>query len=71
MATTEVMNKERLDRYIREAARAADYEEGLGIIGCDLTKSGWWAAYARQSLREQAENDRLVEYLLTCAKLAK
>ena len=71
MATKDVMNKERLDRYILEAARAADYEQGLGVIGCDLTKSGWWAAYARQSSREQAENDRLAEYLLTCAKLAK
>ena len=71
MATTEVMNKERLDRYVLEAARAADYEQGLGVIGCDLTEPGWWAAYARQSSREQAENDRLAEYLLTCAKLAK
>jgi hypothetical protein len=35
-----------------------------------LRHSGW-AAYARQSLREQAENDRLAEYLLTCTKLAK
>ena len=71
MAATEVMSKGRLDRYILEAARAADYEEGLGVIGCDLTKPGWWAAYTRQSSREQAENDRLAEYLLTCAKLAK
>jgi hypothetical protein len=71
MATAEFMNKERLDRYILEAARTANYEEGFGVIGCDLTKPGWWAAYARQSLREQAENDRLAEYLLTCAKLAK
>ncbi len=71
MATKEVMSKERLDGYIHEAARAADYEQGLGVMGCDLTKSGWWAAYTRQSSREQAENDRLAEYLLTCAKLAK
>ena len=71
MATAEFINKERLDRYILESARTANYEEGFGVIGCDLTKTGWWAAYARQSLREQAENDRLAEYLLTCAKLAK
>ena len=71
MATAEFMNKERLDRYILEAARAAAYEEGFGIRGCDLNLRHWWAAYARQSLREQAENDRLAEYLLTCAKLAK
>jgi hypothetical protein len=71
MATAEVMNKERLDRYILEAAKAAAYEQGFGVTGCDLNLRHWWAAYARQSLREQAENDRLAEYLLTCAKLAK
>jgi hypothetical protein len=71
MATVEFMNKERLDRYVMEAAKAAGYEEGFGITGSDLSLCQWWAAYARQSLREQAENDRLAEYLLTCAKLAK
>ena len=71
MGTTEVMSKERLDGYILEAAKAASYEEGFGVTGCDLSLRHWWAAYARQSLREQAENDRLAEYLLTCAKLAK
>jgi len=71
MATTEFMSKERLDRYILEAAKTAAYEQGFGVAGCDLSLRYWWAAYARQSLREQAENDRLAEYLLTCAKLAK
>ena len=71
MVTTEVMNKERLDGYILEAARAAGYEEGFGVVGCDLNLKHWWAAYTRQSTREQAENDRLAEYLLSCAKLAK
>jgi len=71
MATAEVMSKERLDRYIVEAAKAAGYEVGFGITGCDLSLRHWWAAYARQSSREQAENDRLAEYLLTSAKLAK
>ena len=71
MVTTEVMNKERLDGYILEAARAAGYEEGFGMVGCDLNLKHWWAAYTRQSTREQAENDRLAEYLLSCAKLAK
>ena len=67
----EVMSQERLDRYIDEAARAAGYEAGFGIRGCDLDQKHWWVAYARQSSKEQAENDRLGEYLLTCAKMAK
>ena len=71
MAIAEVMNKERLDRYILEAAKAAGYEEGFDAIGCDLTHNRWWVAYARQSTREQTENDRLGEYLLTYARLAK
>jgi len=71
MVTTEVMNKERLHRYILEAAKTADYEEKFGVTGCDLDLNRWWVAYTRQSTREQAENDRLGEYLLTCARLAK
>ena len=71
MVIAEVMNKERLDRYVLEAAKAAGYEEGFGIIGCDLSLNRWWAAYNRQSTREQSENDRLGEYLLTSARLAK
>ncbi len=69
--TAEVMSSERLDHYISEAAKIAGYEEGFGIPGCDLRQQHWWAAYNRQSTREQAENDRLGEYLLTNAKLAK
>jgi hypothetical protein len=69
--TVEVMSRERLDRYITEAAKAAGYEVGFGVTGCDLNLRHWWVAYARQSTREQAENDRLGEYLLTCARLAK
>src|SRR4030042_4972932 len=67
----EVMNKERLDRYITEAAKAAGYEEGFGVLGCDLNLKHWTVAYNRQSSEEQAKNDRLGEYLLTCARLAK
>jgi DNA invertase Pin-like site-specific DNA recombinase len=67
----EVMSRERLDHYITEAAKAADYDQGFGVKGCDLSLRHWWSAYTRQSTREQAENDRLGEYLLTCAKLAK
>jgi hypothetical protein len=69
--TKEVINREQLDRYIEEAARVAGYEDGFGVKGCDLTKPIWWAAYVRQSLEEQAKNNRVPEYLLTCARLAK
>jgi hypothetical protein len=69
--TIEAMSKERLDRYVVEAAKAAGYEEGFGVTGCDLNLDSWWASYTRQSTREQAQNDRLGEYLLTCARLAK
>ena len=67
----EVMSEERLEKYITEAARVADYESGFGVTGCDLGESHWWAAYTRQSTREQSENDRLGEYLLSCARLAR
>ena len=67
----ELISEERVDTYIKEAARLAGYEEGFGVAGCDLRKRDWWVAYNRQSTREQSENDRLGEYFLTCAKLAK
>jgi len=69
--TAEAMSKERLDHYISEATKTAGYEEGFGISECDLGQHHWWAAYNRQSTREQSENDRLGEYLLTTARLAK
>jgi DNA invertase Pin-like site-specific DNA recombinase len=69
--TAEVISKERFDRYVMEAAKTAGYEEGFGIPDCDLGQRHWWVAYNRQSTREQAENDRLGEYLLTNARLAK
>ena len=69
--TTEPISKEHLDEYIAEAASAAHYENGFGIPGCDLSKPIWWAGYCRQSLDQQAQNNRLPEYLLTLAKMAK
>ena len=39
--------------------------------GCDLSLGIWGSFYIRQSLKEQSENDRLGEYLLTSARLAK
>ncbi len=70
MTQVGIIKEERLDNYIKEAAHIANYEDGFGITGCDLSKNHWWAAYNRQSTREQSENDRLGEYLLTLAKLA-
>ena len=67
----EVMTPERLDRYIAEAVRIADYADGFGATGCNLDNGDWAVAYTRQSTTEQAQNDRLGEYLLTCARLAK
>ena len=66
----EIVSPEQLDEYVREAAGAAGYP-GFGAVGCDLNRSGWWAAYTRQSLEEQAKNNRLPDYLLTCARMAK
>ena len=67
----EAMSRERFDRYITEAAKVSDYEQGFGVRGCDLSLRHWWSAYTRQSTREQADNDRLAEYLLSSARLAK
>ena len=60
-----------LDEYIAQAAKAAGYEKRFGIRGCDLSKTIWWAAYCRQSLDEQSNNNRLPDYLHTCAMEAK
>jgi hypothetical protein len=71
LQTKEVISREQLDHYIEEAARVVGHEDGFGIKGCDLTKPIWWAAYMRQSLEEQALNNRLPDYLRTCAQEAK
>jgi hypothetical protein len=71
LQTKEPISQEQLDCYIEEAAKVSDYEDGFGVKGCDLTKPTWWAAYARQSLEEQALNSRLPDYLRTCAQEAK
>ena len=67
----EYVTTEKLDEYISEAAKAAGYEKGFGIVGCDLSMPVWWAAYCRQSLDQQSHNNRLPEYLLTLAKMSK
>jgi dUTPase len=37
----EYVTKEKLDEYIDEAAKTADYEKGFGITGCDLSIPVW------------------------------
>ena len=69
--TIEAITKEQLHEYIAQAAKTACYEKGFGIQGCDLSKPIWWAAYCRQSLDQQTQNNRLPEYLLTLAKMAR
>jgi DNA invertase Pin-like site-specific DNA recombinase len=66
-----LITDETLDEYIIQAAKAAGYEKGFGIRDCDLSKPIWWAAYCRQSLDQQTQNNRLPEYLLTLAKMAR
>ena len=65
------LSSKEIDRQIEAAAKSANYEEGFGVMGCDLNESEWWAAYARQSLEEQSQNNRLADYLRTCAQEAK
>jgi len=71
LQTKEVISQEQLDCHIEGATRAAGYEDGFGIQGCDLGKPIWWAAYIRQSLEEQSQNNRIPDYLRTCAQEAK
>jgi len=71
LQTKESIGREQLDHYIEEAAKVAGHEGGFGIRGCDLTKPTWWAVYTRQSLEEQALNNRLPDYLRTSAQEAK
>ena len=69
--TIELITKQVLDEHVAQAAKSASYEKGFGITGCDLSQPIWWAAYCRQSLDQQVNNNRLPEYLLTLAKMAK
>ena len=65
------ISQEVLDNCVERAAEAAGYAEGFGIKGCDLSLTHWWAAYQRQSEEEQCHNNRLPDYLHTCALEAK
>ena len=66
-----VLGQAFFDRYVEAAAKEARYEEGFGVVGCDLTEEEWWAVYVRQSLEEQAQNNRIPEYLFAAARMAK
>lgn len=65
----EPITEDMLDENITQAAMAVGYDD-FGIEGCDLSKPTW-AAYCRQSLDEQRSNNRLPDYLRTCAIEAK
>jgi len=67
----ESVTNEMIDEYVTQAAQATGYENGFGLKGCDLIKAFWWASYCRQSLDEQGNNNRLPDYLRTCALEAK
>ena len=60
-----------MDDWIQAAARSVGYNDGFGVKGCDLSRDDWWAGYTRQSEEEQRSNNRLPEYLRTCAAEAK
>lgn len=66
----ELVTKEEFEQFINEAAKVVNYEN-FGLMGCDLSMPVWWAGYCRQSLDQQSHNNRLPEYLLTLAKMAK
>ena len=70
-AVAELISQKELSDLIKRAAKAAAYKEGFGVEGCDLTLTHWWAAYQRQSEEEQCHNNRLPDYLRTCALEAK
>jgi site-specific DNA recombinase len=67
----ELLTQEELGNHVKAAAEAAGYKDGFGVEGCDLNSTHWWAIYCRQSLDEQGDNNRLNDYLRTCAMEAK
>jgi hypothetical protein len=70
-AAAELVSQKELSDLMKVAAEAAAYKEGFGVEGCDLSLTHWWAAYQRQSEEEQCHNNRLPDYLRTCALEAK
>ena len=68
--TKVVLSQEQIQSYVVAAAKESQYE-GFGAEGCDLNLPNWRASYTRQSLEEQTQNNRLPDYLRTCAHQAK
>jgi DNA invertase Pin-like site-specific DNA recombinase len=64
------LTHDQIQTYVVAAAKEAQYE-GFGAEGCDLNLPDWWASYTRQSLEEQTQNNRLPDYLRTCAHQAR
>ena len=71
VGSMDLMTSSDMDTWIEAAARSAGYEHGFGVKGCDLSRADWWAVYVRQSTEEQRQNNRVPEYLFTCAREAK
>jgi hypothetical protein len=69
--TSSPITRDEFDALIDTVATKPEFRECFAIQGCDLSLNHWWAAYVRQSLDEQSRNNRLPEYLLTCARTAK
>ena len=68
---TEYKTKEELDASINIVSGKPEFKDCFGIKGCDLSHNNWWVVYNRQSLEEQMKNNRLPDYLNTCAKQAR
>lgn len=43
-----------LDKLIDAAAKAAGYEHGFGVRGCDLNQERWWAGSLRSPEQRRA-----------------
>lgn len=65
------ITEEELNGLIDLVSSKPEFVPCFGIKGCDLSSNSLWAVYTRQSLEEQSRNNRLPDYLLTCAKQAK
>lgn len=65
------ITEEEFNALIDTVAMKPEFSDCLGVEGCDLSKNHWWACYVRQRLEAQTKNNRLPDYLLTCAKEAR